>query len=78
MNSNWSGRRTLAAVAICTVLGLAIGLLLILSLWGVLHARGGASSYWAMTEALATAVTAATVIGAGLLAYRELEEASKN
>jgi hypothetical protein len=51
---------------------------MILSLWSVLHARGGSSSLWAMTEALATAVTAATVIGAGLLAYRELEEASKN
>jgi len=78
MNSNWSGRRTLAVVAICTVLGLAIGLLLILSIWGVLHARGSASSYWAMTEALATAVTAATVIGAGFLAYRELDEASNS
>ena len=78
MNSNWSGRRTLAVVAICTVLGLAIGLLLILSIWGVLHARGGASSFWAMTEALATAVTAATVIGAGFLAYRELDEASNS
>ena len=78
MNSNWSGRRTLAVVAICTALGLALGLLMILSLWGVLHARGGASSYWAMTEALATAVTAATVIGAGLLAYRELDEASNS
>jgi len=49
---------------------------MILSLWSVLHARGGSSSLWAMTEALATAVTAATVIGAGLLAYRELEEDS--
>jgi hypothetical protein len=29
-----------------------------------------------MTEALATAVTGATVTGAGLLAYRELNEAS--
>jgi hypothetical protein len=76
MNTNWSGRRTLAVVAICTALGLAIGLLMILSIWGVLHARGATSSYWAMTEALATAVTAATVIGAGLLAYRELDEAS--
>jgi hypothetical protein len=78
MNSNWSGRRTLAVVVICTVLGLGLGLLLILSLWGVLHARGSASSYWAMTEALATAITAATVIGAGLLAYRELDEASSS
>ena len=78
MNSNWSGRRTLAVVVICTVLGLALGLLLILSLWGVLHACGGASSFWAMTEALATAVTAATVIGAGFLAYRELDEASNS
>ena len=31
-----------------------------------------------MTEALATAVTAATVIGAGFLAYRELDEASNS
>jgi hypothetical protein len=78
MNSTWSGRRTLAVVAIFTALGLALGLLMILILWGVLHARGGGSSFWAMTEALATAVTAATVIGAGLLAYRELDEASNS
>ena len=78
MKSNWSGRRILAVVAFCTASGLAIGLLMILSIWGVLHARGATSSYWAMTEALATAVTAATVIGAGLLAYRELDEASNS
>jgi hypothetical protein len=78
MNSNWSGRRTLAVVVAATVIGLALGLLMILSLWGVLHARGATSSYWAMTEALATAVTAATVIGAGFLAYRELDEASSS
>jgi len=78
MNSNWSGRRTLAVVVIATAIGLALGLLMILSLWGVLHARGATSSYWAMTEALATAVTAVTVIGAGFLAYRELDEASSS
>ena len=78
MNSNWSGRRTLAVVAICIALGLAIGLLMILSIWGVLRAHGATSSYWVMTEALATAVTAATVIGAGFLAYRELDEASSS
>ena len=78
MNSNWSGRRTLVVVASCTAVGLALGLLMILSLWGVLHVRGATSSFWAMTEALATAVTAATVIGAGLLAYRELDEASNS
>ena len=78
MNSTWSGRRTLAVVVIATAIGLAIGLLTILSIWGFLHARGATSSYWAMTEALATAVTAATVIGAGFLAYRELDEASSS
>jgi heme/copper-type cytochrome/quinol oxidase subunit 2 len=78
MNNNWSGRRTLAVVTICTALGLAIGLLMILSIWSVLHAGGATSSYWAMIEALATAVTAATVIGAGFLAYRELDEASNS
>ena len=78
MNRDWSGRRTLAVVVICTALGLAIGLLTILSIWGMLRASGATSSYWAMIEALATAVTAATVIGAGFLAYRELDEASSS
>ena len=78
MNRNWSGQRTLAVVAICTAIGFAIGLLTILSIWGMLRAGGATSSYWAMTEALATAVTAATVIGAGFLAYRELDEASSS
>ena len=78
MNSNWSGRRTLAVALICTAVGLAVGLLLILSLWGILHVCGGVSSYWAMTEALVIVLDRRDRDRRGLLAYRELDEASNS
>jgi hypothetical protein len=42
--------------------------------WGLLHVAGGSSSLWALIEALSTAAAMAFVIGAGYLAYQELNE----
>jgi len=39
---------------------------------------GGNPDYWAMTEALSTAVATVVVIGAGLIAYKELSEVANS
>lgn len=44
----------------------------------VLHLANVASDFWAMTEALATAVAMSAVLGAGFIAYRELSENAKS
>jgi hypothetical protein len=43
-------------------------------IWFMLRLVGISTSFWAMTEALSTAVAAAAVLGAGYVAYRELDE----
>jgi hypothetical protein len=74
MTQNWSGRRTVAAILGITALGFILGIAALLYLWMVLRLLGFAPSFWAMTEALATAVAAAAVLGGAVLAYRELSE----
>lgn len=78
MNPNWSGRRTLALVLVLSAVGFLAGILALLLLWGGLRLFGFGTDFWAMTEALATAAAAATVLGGGILAYRELSEASSS
>ena len=47
-------------------------------LWLLLRSRGSAVEFWTMIEALSTAVAAATVLSAGFVAYRELQEISSS
>lgn len=76
MPTNWSGRRVIGLMLAFTVGGFALGMVALLALWGLLRFFGFAPGFWTMTEALATAVTAAAVLGAAVTAYRELSEAS--
>ena len=78
MTQNWSGRRTIAAILGITAVGFLIGLLLLFYLWLVLRWLGFGPNFWAMTEALATAVAAAAVLGGAVLAFRELSEAGSS
>lgn len=78
MNLNWSGRRMLALVLVLSGVGFLLGMLALLVLWGGLRLFGFSTDFWAMTEALATAVAAATVLGGAILAYRELSEVSSS
>jgi hypothetical protein len=75
MTQNWSGRRTIAAILGITAIGFILGIVALCYLWMFLRVLGFAPSFWAMTEALATAVAAAAVLGGAVLAYRELSEA---
>jgi hypothetical protein len=76
MPTNWSGRRVIGLMLALTAGGFALGMMALVALWAVLRGFGLSPSFWAMTEAIATAVTAATVLGGAILAYRELSEVS--
>jgi hypothetical protein len=78
MTQNWSGRRTIGAILGITTVGFIVGILLLFYLWMVLRLLGFDPNFWAMTEALATAVTAAAILGGAVLAFRELSEAGSS
>jgi hypothetical protein len=77
MNGNWSGRMTLLVLAVSTVLGFLVWLFGLFLLWLFLTALGLSVDYWNMMQALSSAVVVAALIGGGILAYRELTEASR-
>jgi len=78
MNDDWSGRLTLVVIVASTVVGFFLWLLALFSLWLLLRVVGISVNFWAMTEALSTAVAAAAVLGAGFVAYRELSEVASS
>jgi hypothetical protein len=57
-----------------TVFAFFTGLFLIFIGWGFLKGLGIDTSYWAMLEAIATAIAASAVLGTVFVAYRELSE----
>lgn len=61
---------TAGAFVACVMAMMALGLFL--------EVFGVDSDFWAMVEALATAVAMAAVFGAGFIAYRELNENAKS
>lgn len=50
------------------------GLMILLVIWSLLNIIGINTSYWAMVEAIATAIAASAVLGTVFVAYRELSE----
>jgi hypothetical protein len=78
MNANWSGRLTLILIVAITVAGFLLWLGWLFFVWLFLQVVGASVNFWAMTEALSTAVAAAAVLGAGFVAYRELSEVASS
>jgi hypothetical protein len=78
MNTNWSGRLTLILIVAITLAGFLLWLGWLFFLWLFLQVWGASVDFWAMTEALSTAVAAAAVLGAGFVAYRELSEVASS
>jgi hypothetical protein len=78
MNANWSGRLTLIVIVASTVIGFFFWLFGLFLLWLFLRSVGISVDFWAMTEALSTAVTAAAILGASFVAYRELAEVASS
>jgi hypothetical protein len=69
-------QRTLVNILGLTATGFVVWLVGLFLLWLLLRKVGVQADFWAMTEALSTAVAAAAVLGAGYIAYRELAEIS--
>lgn len=78
MNANWSGRLTFILIVAITLAGFFLWLGWLFFLWLFLQVMGASVNFWAMTEALSTAVAAAAVLGAGFVAYRELSEVASS
>ena len=76
MSGNWSGRKTLLVIAASTVVGFLVWLFCLFMLWLFLEALGLTVDYWNMTQALSSGAAVAALIGGGVIAYRELTEAS--
>jgi hypothetical protein len=74
MKGSRSQHLMLVFILAITAFGFLCWLAGLLFVWLVLRAFGLSTNFWAMTEALSTAVAAAAVLGAGFVAYRELSE----
>jgi hypothetical protein len=78
MSFELSRRQTFFVIVAVSTAGFLLWLLALGILWFIFRALGIVADFWAMTEALSTAVAAATVLGAGYVAYRELSEVSSS
>jgi hypothetical protein len=65
-------RTNLAIIIIITAFGFLFWIGGLFVLWLFLKSTPIATDFWAMTEALSTAVAASAVLSAGFIAYREL------
>jgi hypothetical protein len=74
MGEKWSGKQTIVYMALGTALAFLLWLLVVYVLWRALQGAQVAANYWVMVETLSTALTAAAVIGGGIVAYRQLVE----
>lgn len=78
MNHKWEGCLTISIYIGITAVVFAAGMAGLGVLWLLLRSAGVTANFWAMTEAIATAIAAAGVLGAGFFAYRELAEISSS
>src|SRR5215475_14191665 len=78
MSNSVRQSRTFITIILLIVVSFVLWLLVLFIAWAILQSRGSGTSFWAMTEALSTAVAAAGVLGAGYVAYRELSESSSS
>ncbi len=74
MKENSSDRRIHITIMVITAASFLVWLGALLIAWFALRAAGIETDFWAMTEALSTAVAVAAIFVAGYVAYRELDE----
>jgi hypothetical protein len=74
MDKLFSKYSIIIVFVVITTGAFVLGLLLLLGFWGLLRAIGFNTDYWAMLEAIATALAASAVLGTVFVAYRELSE----
>src|SRR5258708_20214144 len=78
MPNNVRQSRTFVTIIVLIAVSFVLWLFALFIVWAILQSRGSTTTFWAMTEALSTAVAAAGVLGAGYVAYRELSESSSS
>ena len=76
MNPNRDNLVTLVIVFLLTAVGTIGWLFGLFFFWLIVRAIAGPIDFFALTESFSTAVTAAAVLSAGFIAYRELNEGS--
>jgi hypothetical protein len=74
MNQNNPNQRVLKLIVFITAASFLVWLGVLLLAWIALRAAGIETDFWAMTEALSTAVAVAAIFVAGYVAYREMDE----
>jgi hypothetical protein len=74
VGTKWSKYSTLVGILTLTALSLFCWLVVLLFVRLFLRVVGVSTDFWAMTEALSTAVAAGAVVSASFIAYRELSE----
>ena len=78
MQINSSGTLTLLLFIGFAAIGFSVWVGGIFIIWLILRSIGISNNFWVMIEALSTAVTAAAILSAGFVAYRELSEAASS
>jgi hypothetical protein len=78
MPDRWSQYLTFLLILILTAIGFVVWVMFLILVWAVLHLVGVNTSLWLMIEALSTAVAAAAVVGAGFVAYKEINESASS
>ena len=78
MPERWSQYLTFLLILVLTGAGFVVWVLFLILVWALLHLAGVNTSLWLMIEALSTAVAAAAVVGAGFVAYKEINESASS
>ncbi len=76
MPERWSRYLTFLLILVLTAIGFVTWVALLTLAWAALHLAGVVTNLWLIVEALSTALAAAAVVGAGFVAYREINESA--
>ena len=76
--NEWQKRLTFVVILSLTAAGFVVWMMGLLAVWGLLRLVGVSAPFLAMAEALSTALAAAGLLGAGFVAYRELDEVASS
>jgi hypothetical protein len=77
MNGRMTVNLTLILYGGVILLGFIFWILGVFAFWALLNFLGIQATFWVMLEALSTAVAAAAVLGVGIIAHNELNEAAR-
>ena len=74
MNQQSQNSRTFFVILLATIVAFVVWFLFLVLLWLLLRGFGATVDFWTMVASVSTAVAAAAIVGAGYVAYREINE----